>query len=84
MATTTAQINTWGNGLAVRLTKPIAAVAGVQEGTRVRIVAEPGRIIIEMQRRLTLAEMLKAYDPKKHGREGELMAFKPVGKEIVE
>ncbi len=71
-------VNQWGNGLAVRLNKALAKTAGVTEGTSVRIVAQPGRIIVETaDKEPTLAEMLAAFDPKRHS--GEAMAFAPVG-----
>jgi antitoxin MazE len=77
-----AAVNQWGNGLAVRLTKSVARIAGVKEGTRVRIVAQKGRIVIETEpREPTLEEMLAAFDPTRHG--GELRAFEPVGKEVL-
>ncbi|HXX86310.1 MAG TPA: hypothetical protein VEN29_20320 [Casimicrobiaceae bacterium] len=77
-----ASVNQWGNGLAVRLTKAVANAAGVCEGTRVRIIAQRGRIVIETEtREPTLEEMLASFDPVRHG--GEVMAFGPVGKEIV-
>ena len=79
MSTTISQISAWGNGLALRLTKPMAKAAGVAEGTSVRVSVEPGRIVIETEQELTLAQMLEAFDPKKHG--GELMADGPVGVE---
>lgn len=75
-------VNQWGNGLAVRLTKGIAETAGVQNGTPLRIVAEPGRIIFEMVKtEPTLDELLDKFDLRKHG--GELMAFEPIGKEVI-
>ena len=77
-----ASVNQWGNGLAVRLTKAVAKAAGVTEGTRVRISARRGRIVMEAEPpEPTLEEMLAAFDPKRHG--GEVMAFEPVGKEII-
>jgi antitoxin MazE len=76
MSTSAAQISAWGNGLAVRLTKPMASVAA---GSPVRVTVEPGRIVIETEVEPTLDEMLAAFDPKKHG--GEAMADRPVGKE---
>ena len=79
MNTAVGRISTWGNGLALRLTKPTAKAAGVAEGTAVRVVAKPGRIVIEAVMAPTLAEMLAAFDPKRHG--GEAMAFAPVGVE---
>jgi antitoxin MazE len=79
MSTLTSQISTWGNGLALRLTKPMAKAAGVTDGTAVRVTVRPGRIVIESETEPTLEQMLAAFDPKKHG--GELMADGPVGVE---
>lgn len=73
-------INAWGNGLAVRLTKPVAKAAGLAEETPIRITAQPGRIIIDIQmKQPNLADMLAAFDIKRHS--GEVMAFSPVGRE---
>lgn len=75
-------VNQWGNGLAVRLTKGIAETAGVENGTQLRIVAEPGRIIFErVEIEPTLEDLLSRFDRKKHG--VEVMAFEPIGKEII-
>lgn len=75
-------VNTWGNGLALRITRAIAKTAGVSEGTAVRIIAEPGRLVVEtIERRPTLEERLRAFDPARHG--GEAMAFQPVGREVL-
>jgi antitoxin MazE len=81
MAAASTQINTWGNGLALRLTKAMAKAAGVSEGTRVRVSAKPGRIVIETEVEPTLEQMLASFDPKRHG--GEVMATAPVGLEII-
>ena len=77
--TTVSQISTWGNGLALRLTKPMAKTAGVVEGSAVRITVKPGRIVIDIETDPTLDQMLAAFDPKKHG--GEAMAGAAVGVE---
>jgi len=75
-------INQWGNGLAVRLNKAVARVAGVAEGTAVRVTATPGRIVVETSHKEpTLADMLASFDPTRHG--GEVMAFAPVGAEVL-
>jgi len=75
-------IKPWGNGLGVRLTKPVAEAAGVTANAEVSIKAEPGRIVVEIkQKRRSLQELLAAFDPRRHG--GEAMAFKPVGKEVL-
>ena len=73
-------INTWGNGLALRLNKLIAKTAGIADGTQVRVTAQPGKIIVEMtDRKPSLHEMLDSFDKTRHG--SEVMAFAPVGKE---
>lgn len=79
MSTSATQISAWGNGLALRLTRPMAKTAGVAEGSPVRVTVKPGRIVIETEVEPTLDQMLAAFDPKKHG--GEAMADHPVGKE---
>ena len=79
MSTTVSQISTWGNGLALRLTKPMAKTAGVAEGSAVRVTVKPGRIVVETETDPTLDQMLAAFDPKKHG--GEAMAGGAVGVE---
>lgn len=79
MSKTVSQISAWGNGLALRLTKPMAKTAGVAEGTPVRVIVEPGRIVIESDTEPTLEQMLAAFKPRKHG--GEQMADGPVGVE---
>ena len=79
MTTSAAQISAWGNGLALRLTKPMAKTAGVAEGSPVRVMVKPGRIVIETEVEPTLDQMLAAFNPKRHG--GEVMADRPVGQE---
>lgn len=79
MTTSATQISAWGNGLALRLTKPMAKIAGVAEGSPVRVTVEPGRIVVETDVEPTLDQMLAAFDPTKHG--GEAMADRPVGNE---
>jgi antitoxin MazE len=75
-------VNVWGNSLAVRLSKAVAKAAGMAEETPIRISAEPGRIVIEMEtKRPSLTQLLAAYDPARHG--GEVMAFRPRGKEVL-
>lgn len=80
----TGNFNTWGNSLALRITKNVAQISGAQDGSPVHIHAEPGRIIIDIPRhdRESLDEMLARFDPDLHG--GEEMAFKPQGKEVNE
>ncbi len=79
MSISAAQISAWGNGLALRITKPMAKAAGVVEGSPVRVTVKPGRIIVETEIEPTLDQMLAAFDPKKHC--GEVMAATSVGVE---
>jgi antitoxin MazE len=79
MNTVESRISAWGNGLAVRLTKPMAKAAGVVEGSPVRVTVKPGRIVIEARTEPSLEQMLAAFDPAKHG--GEAMADAAVGVE---
>lgn len=81
MRTFVSQISAWKNDLALHLTKPMAKIAGFTVGTPVRVIVKPGRIIIETETESTLAQKLKAFDPKKHG--GEVMADGLRGVETV-
>jgi antitoxin MazE len=72
----------WGNGLGVRITKSIAKVAGLDEGTMIEIHADERQVVIKkVELDPTLEEMLAAFDPARHS--GEVMASPPVGKEVV-
>ena len=66
-----------GDGFAARLA-PLSVEAA---GTRVLVVVEPGHIAIETDAEPTLDAMLDAFDPERHS--GEVMAFAPVGVEVV-
>jgi antitoxin MazE len=79
MSITTSHISAWGNGLAFRLTKPMAKDAGVRDGTPVKVTVRPGRIVIETEDQPTLEQMLDSFDPNKHG--GEAMADRARGGE---
>lgn len=72
MMVTTTRIIAWDDGLVLRLTQPMAKLVGVGEGTFVRVIAEPGRIVIQTEVKPTLEQMLAAFDPKLHG--GEVVA----------
>lgn len=75
-------IGTWGNALALRLTRSVAREFGVSEGTQVKVIVEPGRlVIVKAAPRLSLEERLAKFDKKRHG--GETMALPPAGREIA-
>ncbi|MBP7566667.1 MAG: PbsX family transcriptional regulator [Burkholderiaceae bacterium] len=64
-------IQQWGNGLAVRLTAPVARAAHLAQGMSVRVeVVEEGILLrVTGEPRLTLTQKLKAFDPERHGGE---------------
>lgn len=75
-------VQKWGNGLAIRLTQRVARASGVHEGTNVVIKADEGVLLVEAKaKRPSLEERLARFDPRRHG--GEVMAFKPTGKEVL-
>lgn len=78
---TVVKIKPWGNGLGVRLTAQVARAAGITAETLVNVTVENDRIVIAPAAppKLTLAQKLAVFDPKKHG--GEVMQTKPVGRE---
>ncbi len=75
-------VQEWGNGLAVRITAPVARAARLTRGQPITVeVVEQGVLIRTAGKpRLTLAQKLKAFDPKIHG--GEVMASGRVGAEV--
>jgi antitoxin MazE len=74
-------VQEWGNGLAVRLTAPVARAARLVRGMPVLVEVVEGGIFLRVQgeARLSLAQKLKAFDPARHG--GEAMADGRVGAE---
>jgi antitoxin MazE len=74
----------WGNSLGIRLPAAIAREAQLQEDQAVELsVVEGGVMIRPVQRRLSLAERLAAYEPMA-GEPTEAMAFRPLGAEVIE
>ena len=54
----------WGNRLALRLPKSVAAYAGFAEGTPVELSAQTGKLIIALARpKYRLAELLAQITP---------------------
>ena len=76
-------VQEWGNGLGVRITAPVAKAARFARGLPITIEVVDGGVLVRAagKPRLTLAQKLKAFDPKVHG--GEAMAFSPVGAEVL-
>lgn len=79
----TAQIVKWGNSLAIRIPKPIAEMAGVEEGDPVVLEAARGQIkLVRSERIPTLKELVAQITPE--NRYEEISAGPERGKEIVE
>ena len=59
VATADTSISSWGNGLGVRLTAPLAKASGFVHGARVRVHALPGvvYVVAESSSSVTLARM---------------------------
>lgn len=76
------QIAKWGNSLALRVPRDIAARAGLSEGARVDLETdEDGRIVItRSRRRFTLDELLAGMTPD---REHVLEDDGPRGEELL-
>ena len=79
-----AQIVKWGNSLAVRIPKPVAEEAGVQEGDPITIEAAEGRIQLRRRRSRvpTLRELVAQITSE--NRYGEVQTGHARGKEDVD
>jgi antitoxin MazE len=75
-------VQEWGNGLAVRITAPVAKAAHFARGLPITVEVVEGGVLVRPagRPRLTLAQKLKAFDPTVHG--GEVMAGGRVGAEL--
>ena len=76
-------IQQWGNSLAVRIPAAVARSARFTVGLPVEISVQESGLLVKPagEPRLTLAQKLARFDPALHG--GEVMAVRPVGKEIL-
>lgn len=78
----TAQIVRWGNSLAVRIPKPLAEQAGVEEGDPIVIEAERGQLRLKRKEKVpSLKELVAQITPE--NRHGETLVDREVGKEGV-
>ena len=75
-------VQEWGNGLAVRITAPVAKAARFTRGLPIRVEVVEGGVFLRTvgKPKLTLAQKLKAFDPALHG--GEVMATGRLGAEV--
>ena len=75
-------VQEWGNGLAVRITAPVAKAARFTRGLPIYVEVVDGGVFLRAagKPKLSLAQKLKAFDPAVHG--GEVMATGLVGAEV--
>jgi antitoxin MazE len=75
-------VQEWGNGLAVRLTAPVARAAHLARGMPITVEVVEGGIFLRVagEAKLSLAQKLKAFDPSRHG--GEMMGTGRLGAEL--
>lgn len=75
-------VQTWGNGLAVRLTAPVARAARLARGVPISVEVVEGGIFLRVTGKptLSLAQKLELFDPLRHG--GEVMAGGRIGAEV--
>ena len=75
-------VQEWGNGLAVRITAPVAKAARFTRGLPIKVEVVDGGVFLRTvgKPKLTLAQKLKAFDPDIHG--GEVMVSGRVGAEV--
>jgi antitoxin MazE len=80
-----ARVKKWGNSLAVRIPRALAAEIGLSENTEVELSSDRGRLVISplkrtRKRKYSLKEMLRSITPE--NLHGEIDFGRPVGKEI--
>ena len=80
---TKSQMAKWGNSLAIRIPKSVAADAGLREGDPVDVAAIKGRVIVKRARKVpTLHELVAKITPENIHKETDWGP--PVGKEIID
>lgn len=82
MEVATQKIQTWGNGLGMRITSSMAKAAHISSGTPVTVEVVDGGLLVRVigKPKPTLAQKLKAFDRAAHG--GEVAAHGRVGAEV--
>ena len=75
-----ARVHKWGNSLAVRIPRPFAVEAGLDENSPVDVSLEGGSLVVRPVRRATLAQLLaRITDENVHG---EVDTGRNVGNEV--
>ena len=74
------KIQRWGNSLAVRIPKPFAEEAGLEQQSEVDVAVVDGTLVITPSPALSLNELLaQVTDDNLHG---EIDSGSPVGREV--
>jgi antitoxin component of MazEF toxin-antitoxin module len=62
-------VRKWGNSLAVRITGTVAEAAGFVQGLPVTTEVVEGGVLLRVtgSARMSLAQMISAFDPVRHG-----------------
>ena len=62
-------VKKWGNSLAVRITGSVAEAAGFVQGLPITTEVVEGGVLLRVAggARMSLAQMLSAFDPERHG-----------------
>jgi antitoxin MazE len=77
----TTLVSKWGNSLAVRLPRSVAAEVNVEDGDAVDVTVHEGAIVIRPRpKRYSIDELVEGITPK--NRHGEVDWGKRVGKEV--
>jgi antitoxin MazE len=79
----TAHVVRWGNSLAVRIPKPVAEKAGIQEGDSIEITAVRGEIKVRRKDRIPTLRALVSQITDEN-RYTEIATGSARGKEVVE
>lgn len=79
-----AQVLKWGNSLAVRLPKQVAAEARLQQGDRIRLEVDQTGAVRIKHAFPSLDELVAQITPENRYSENEVGIGGPVGKEVVE
>ena len=75
------RVQKWGNSLALRLPKPVALDARLEEGSVIDLRVVEGKLVAEpVGPNYTLADLLRAV--RKGNLHGEIDAGGPVGREV--
>ncbi len=80
--TATLTLQQWGNSLAVRIPAAVARSARFKVGQPVEVSVQDSNVLVKAvgEPKLTLAQKLAAFDPRRHA--GEALVTGRVGKEV--